>query len=106
MFHTYVTLIQTVYRAMLTSAVLGIGHQIHTPKKIAACCYMEGSQIYKQFPKRSGPYQVVMYRYQKWMYAGNAAHNADKNVAILCNALTGRKALEYVMQQDIMQQCC
>ena len=40
------------------------------------------------------------------MYAGNAALDADKNVAILCNALTGRKALEYVMQQDIMQQCC
>lgn len=28
--------------------------------------------------------------------------NADKNVAILRIALTGRKALQYVMQQDIM----
>ena len=33
MFHTYVMLIQTVYRALLTSAVSGIGHRIHTPNK-------------------------------------------------------------------------
>ena len=36
MFHTYVTLVQTVYRALLTSAVSGIGHRIHTPKKTFA----------------------------------------------------------------------
>ena len=35
MCHTYVTLIQTVYRALLASAVSGIGHRIHTPKKMA-----------------------------------------------------------------------
>ena len=32
-FHTYVMLIQTVYRTLLTSAVSEIGHRIHTPKK-------------------------------------------------------------------------
>ena len=36
LFHTYVTLIQTVYRALLTSAVSGTGHRIHTPKKCSA----------------------------------------------------------------------
>ena len=33
LFHTYVTLIQTIYRALLTSAVSGIGHRILTLRK-------------------------------------------------------------------------
>ena len=45
---TYVALIQTVYRALLTSAVSGIGHRMHTPKKkaetprqLASCVLLE-----------------------------------------------------------------
>ena len=30
LFHIYLMLIQTVYRALLTSAVSGSGHQVHT----------------------------------------------------------------------------
>ena len=45
MFHTHVTLIQTVYRALLTSAVSGIGHRIHTPKKTTVHASMRPGQF-------------------------------------------------------------
>ena len=36
LFHTCFALMQTIYRALLTSAVSGIAHRIHPPKKTAA----------------------------------------------------------------------
>ena len=37
-------LIQTIYRALLTSAVSGVGHRIHTLKKIKCSMQLRGRQ--------------------------------------------------------------
>ena len=56
LFHTYVALIQTVYRALLTSAVSGIGHRIHTPKKMCRlmACSDQSALLCSTMPSSDG----------------------------------------------------
>ena len=70
--HTY-TLIPTVYRALLTSAVSGIGHRIHTTKKKSLSQALDKSMM--------------------WLYSASTLMNDPRGVVMTADRLVGMPLL-------------